>query len=469
MTKLRLTDKYVASAKATTGERLEVFDQDVRGLILRVTPAGKKSWVFRYRTADGMQRRHALGVYLSDFRADVELDDEDKDGKQQALTLSQARAAARDLINNVGKGHDPSAQRDGRVARAKAEPIKTMNDLKDAYFTAVEIGEWRPREKVKKASTVHRERQMWDTYIAKRFGTVRVEDVSSDSIKQVLRAIVAKGNGTTSNRVRALLRQIMNFAVSEDRIAINPVSKVKALSAEKSRERVLSDAEVKAIWQVLNDTTGLRVPAIAKGKEDQPLYVGEPVRIALKLLLITMTRRSEVAGMRLDEIDFDQATWIIPGTRTKNGKPHMVALPPTAIELIERALAIRIGENGASSPFVFPSPWKNDKSITANPVSHGMRDVCRALKIENATTHDLRRTAASKMASERLKVSQFLIGRLLNHTTETGGAAAVTMKVYALYEYASEKRAALNAWANLLSEIVTGLQKAKEASSLEAA
>ena len=137
--------------------------------------------------------------------------------------------------------------------------------------------------------------------------------------------------------------------------------------------------------------------------------------------------------------------------------------------MIERALAIRIGENGASSPFVFPSPWKNDNSITANPVSHGMRDICRALKIDNATTHDLRRTAASKMASERLKVSQFLIGRLLNHTTETGGVAEVTMKVYALYEYASEKRAALNAWAKLLSEIVTGEQKAKKMAMLKAA
>ena len=73
------------------------------------------------------------------------------------------------------------------------------------------------------------------------------------------------------------------------------------------------------------------------------------------------------------------------------------------------------------------------------------------------------------MASERLKVSQFLIGRLLNHTTETGGVAEVTMKVYALYEYASEKRAALNAWAKLLSEIVTGEQKAKKMAMLKAA
>jgi len=167
-----------------------------------------------------------------------------------------------------------------------------------------------------------------------------------------------------------------------------------------------------------------------------------------------MTRRGEMAGMRLDEIDFEQSNWAIPAERTKNGKPLLVPLPPVALDLIRRALEIAPRQDNTNSPFVFPSPWNIEKPVSANPLSHGMRDIYRALGIKNATTHDLRRTAASTMASERLGISNFLIGRMLNHTTETGGAAAVTVTVYALHEYASEKRSALNAWANLLLEIV---------------
>jgi integrase len=453
MAKARLTDRFVASVKAPTEGRLEVFDQDVRGLILRVSPAGKKSWVFRYRTGEGVQRRHALGVYLHEFAQNDNASGPNEDAKQQALSLSQARALARDLINKVGSGQDPSSQREQVIQEALAEPIKTFNNLKDAYFQAVETGEWRPREKAKKPSTIVRERQMWATYIDKPLGKLDLEDVTSPRIKVLLRELVAKGNGTTSNRVRALLRQILNFGVAEDKLVVNPVDKVKALAPEKTRERVLSDAEIKSIWEVLDDPSGMLVPQLDPKKPYLPLQCSEQVRLILKLLLLTLARRSEVAGMRLDELNLDQNAWTIPGSRTKNGKSNFIPLSPMAKSLVEQALALRTQFDLASSPYVFPSPRGTGSAITPNPVSHGMRDICRAIGIENATTHDLRRTAASIMASERLKVPPFLIGRLLNHSGETGGAAAVTMKVYALYDYAPEKRDALGRW----SEVVTAI------------
>jgi integrase len=453
MAKARLTDRFVASVKAPLDGRLEIFDQDVRGLILRVSPAGKKSWVFRYRTRDNVQRRHALGVYLHEFDQSDANTEINGDAKQQALSLSQARSAARDITNRVSIGQDPSSQREQILQEAKAEPIKTFNNLKDAYFAAVETGEWRPREKAKKPSTIVRERQMWITYVEQPLGKLDLEDVTAPRIKLLLRDLVAKGNGTTSNRVRALMRQILNFGVSEDKLVANPVDKVKALAPEKTRERVLSDAEMKSIWEVLDDPAGLLVPDLDPKKPYSPLQVSEQVRLILKLLLLTLARRSEVAGMRVDELNLDQSSWTIPGARTKNGKSNFVPLSPMAKSLVEQALELRTQFDLASSPYVFPSPRGTGSAITPNPVSHGMRDICRAINIENATTHDLRRTAASIMASERLKVPPFLIGRLLNHSGENGGAAAVTMKVYALYDYAPEKRNALGSWAELLALI----------------
>ena len=454
MARAKLTDRFVASVKAPPKGRLEVFDQDVRGLILRVGPTGKKSWVFRYRTADGVQRRYALGIFLNDLDQSETETLPEGDAKRQALSLFQARALARDLINKVGVGQDPSSRREQVIEEARAEPIKSFNDLKDAYFKAVETGEWRPREKPKKASTIVRERQMWAAYIDEPMGELALADVTAPRIKGLLRDLVAKGNGTTSNRVRALLRQILNFGVVEDKLIANPVDKVKALAPERVRDRVLSDAEIKSIWEVLEDPTGLLVPDLNPKKPYQSLQVSEQVRLILKLLLLTLARRSEVAGMRIDELNLEQNAWTIPGNRTKNGKANFIPLSPQAKTVIERALELRQQLGLKDSPHVFASPRGTQTAITSNPVSHGMRDICRAVGIEGATTHDLRRTAATNMASERLKIPPFLIGRILNHSGETGGAAAVTMKVYALYDYAAEKREALAKWGELVAKII---------------
>ncbi len=220
MAKVRLTDKYVASVKANAGVRLEVFDQDVRGLILRVTPAGRKSWVFRYRTADGVQRRHALGVYLDGLPGQVDDDVSDEDAKGKALNLAQARAAARAMINDVGRGKDPTAQRELRIAAEKAQPLKTLEDLKGAYFQAVETGEWRPRNKVKRASTIKEDKRLWAKYVTTSLGHLPIEQVTSAIIKTLLRSLVAEGKGPTSNRLRAVISQVSTFGVSEERISL---------------------------------------------------------------------------------------------------------------------------------------------------------------------------------------------------------------------------------------------------------
>jgi len=463
MAKVRLTDKYVQSVKAKPGERLEVFDQDVRGLILRVTPAGRKSWVFRYRTPDGVQRRHALGIYLDGAAGNMEADEDDS--KLKVLNLAQARAAARSIINDVGRGRDPSIQRELKIAAEKAQPLKTLEDLKVAYFQAVETGEWRPRDKVKRATTINEDKRLWDKYVVPTLAHLPIEQVTPAGIKSLLRSIVAEGKGPTSNRLRAVISQVYSFGVAEERIAVNPVSKIKKLAEEKPRTRKLTDAEMSAVWAALTDPTGLVKPSDKPGVAPAPVFVSEPIRIALKLLALTLARRSEVAGMDLSELELDRADagWIVPGERTKNGKAHFVPLPPTAVALIRRALNIRLTDDSRPNLIhVFPSPRKKeDVPITPRALSHALRDIRLALDLPRLSPHDLRRTAASHMASERLRIPPFIISRLLNHSGEHAGAAAVTMEVYALYEFASEKRSALTAWENLLLEVV-GERKPQE-------
>ena len=449
MAKVRLTDKYVAAITAPDGERLEVFDQHPQGagLMLRVTDAGLKTWMVRYRTDDGVQRRFSLGLY-----PDVDL----AAARDRA---SEARRKARD-------GEDPAAEKRRRRSEAKAQPLKTFIDLSEAYFSACENGEWKPRGKKKRASTLAEEKGLWNRHIKAELGDLRLEDVTPAAVRKVLRSLVAKGHEVTSNRVRAQIRQMFNFAISEERLTLNPVAKVPPLGTEQARERVLRDQEIKAIWAALVDPAELRKPAEKGAAKGERVYVSRPVCIALQLLSLLLTRRAEVAGMRRREVDLQQAAWVIPGERTKNGITHMVPLPPAAVQLIreaedlarqrEETRAAREGREAklpADYP-LFPGARDNLKPITPAALTHALRDVKLALGLEDLHPHDLRRTAASNMVSERLGITPFVVGRLLNHSTETGGAARVTLKTYALHDFGPDKRRALEAWEALLLEIV---------------
>lgn len=437
MSKVKLTDRYVATITAEAGKRLEVFDQHVMGagLMLRVTDSGRKVWMVRYRTDDGQQRRLNLGLYPD-------------------IGLAEARSRAAEARKKASDGDDPAGERRQRRIEARAEPNKTFSDLADSYFTACEIGEWKPRKKKKRASTLQNEKWLWARHIKPDLGALPIEDVTPAAIRTVLRKLVATNRESTSNKVRAQIRQIFNFGIGEERVEINPVARTTALHDEAPRQRVLTDDEIKQIWTALSKRTGL----VRKGKpaSESRVLIGEPVSIALKLLLVTLVRRSEVSGAARSEIDLDNGVWLIPGGRTKSGKPHLVPLSRMAIDLFRRAIAIADEGQAEPAALVFPSPRDRTRPITAGALTHALRYTREALELERLTPHDLRRTGATNMASERLGVSPFLIGKVLSHSTELGGAASVTLTTYALYDYVKEKRDALTAWADLLSQIVTG-------------
>ncbi|MNS49528.1 Prophage CP4-57 integrase [compost metagenome] len=399
--------------------------------MLRVSETGRKTWTLRYVTEDGDKRRFSLGLY-----PDVSLADARK-------RCAQARLQATD-------GVDPAGEKRRKKVERRSQTIKTFADLSAAYFEATESGQWKPRGKRKRPSTIAGEMWLWGKHIEPRLGDLRLADVTPAAIKSLLLRLIEKGQDTSANRVRAQIRQMFNYAILEaEVVAANPVARVRPMGEEIPRERVLRDIEIGAIWQALDDPTILSCAGSAR-RENRRVYVSRPVCIAIKLLLITLQRRHEVAGMTRAEVDLEQAVWTIPGTRTKNGRPTLVPLSPGAVALIREAMAL-VNE---PTPFVFPARWDRDKSLTPASLTRALRDVRAALSLPSLTPHDLRRTAATSMASERLRISPFIIGRILNHTSEKGGAAAVTLSTYALYDFMAEKRSALAAWDRLLVSIL---------------
>ena len=431
----KLTDRRVASLKAGPTGRLEVWDEDMRGLFLRVS--GKsKVWGYRYRRPDNSQPRVRLGHYVTP---------EQSGGDPSALTVAGARMKARKLRSLVDDGGDPATDKKIAKAESKAQPIKTVRDLADAYFAACESGEHRPRRKQKRAKTIEGERYTFKKYVGE-LADVRVEALSRHAVKELLSKLSRAGLGVTSNRVRALLRGMYAYGVTEGRVETNPVASIEPLAEEKPRQRVLTDDELAKLWAALVDPSGLTKKPGTRGSDR--VYVSRPIRIIIQLAALTLQRRGEVAGMRETDLDLDAGVWTIPAEMTKAGRLTKVPLTPNAIALIREAMALRSGK----SAFVFPTR-SLDEPVSAHAISHAMRRIRDGLGIDDITCHDLRRSGASRLAEDG--VSPFIISKLLNHAGDSAGAAAITMSVYVRHTYDAEKRQAMEALDRLVMGVVS--------------
>jgi integrase len=427
MPEMRLTERQCAAAVAPQGSRLELQDTYLRGLALRVTDRGSKSWVVRYRTPKG-QSRFTIGPF-------------------PAVSLADAREEARKVIPAAKGGGDPAADKRKARVRARTNPIKTFNDLADAYLEACKNGEWMPKRKKKRQRTLDDETGILRRNVRSVIGKLAPNEITRAAVREVLRRLSRRGVTAQTNRTQAVIRQVFAYAIGEEigDVLFNPARDLPLVAIEKPRTRIWSDAELKALWGALTDTETLA-----------ELYVSRPVAIALQLAALTLQRESEVAGMRRSELDLDRKTWLLPGNRTKNGHPHLVPLSDPAVELIREAMAIagKGKEEGDVPDPIFPSPRNPAKPILGNSISHALRDLRAHLKIEGATVHDLRRTGSTAMTSERLHISPFIRSKVLGHRGDTGGGAAVSVMHYDANEYVAEKRRALDAWANLLLAIV---------------
>jgi integrase len=419
-------------------------DHDVRGLELRVAASGDKSWTFRYRDrVTSKQSRLTIGLFNPSVDAPA-----DEPAETRRLTLQGARVASRLLRSRVDAGEDPAGDRRQAKGQAKAQTIRTMTDLADVYFSACETGTHRSGKRRKKAaSTLNGERWLWGKYLEPRLGAEEVDRINRAGLKSLLRTVYGMAP-SQANKCRALLSQFFNFAVDEERIASNPVSRVAKLTEDKARTRTLTAKELKAVWSALDDTSGLR---IVDEKRDVPVLISRAVAVGMKLCLVTLQRRAEVAGMKRGELDLAKKTWIIPEDRTKGRAEHLIPLSDLAVALIEEALEIQAGSKKGLGEAVFASPRDKDISIDAGALSHAMADLTAALQIQDATLHDLRRTGATNLAA--LRVPPFVISKVLAHK-DSGGGAAVTARHYNLYAYADEKRDALQLWSEHLAELV---------------
>jgi integrase len=419
MPSANLTDRKIASLKPAK-VLVECWDKKTPGFGIRVSPEGRKTWFVMYRLA-GVRRRMRLGHYPE-------------------VTLEKARKKATEALSDVSEGKDPAQEKRARVIELKRDRLeaKTFEQLAGQYLEQY-------AKKQKKEKTWKEYGRIIEKILNPAFGKLDTKEVEQSHLRSFLRNLAAT-RPVLANRTRAVIGAIYKWAIKEDIVAENPVSGISRPGGQETpKERTLSDDELKTVWNGLEKETS-------------------QVKVVLRLILLTGQRPGEVMGMRWDEIDSGEGLWEIPGSRTKNRKPHVVPLSAQALRILEKQRETLTaqrqkredrGDPTPEGPFVFPNRFlARQAESPVQMLRKTVNRVCQELNIKSFAPHDLRRTCATYLG--KMEVPGFVIALILNHTLP-----GVTNRVYNRYDYLKEKREALTAWGSRLSRIVSGLELIK--------
>jgi len=413
----RLTQRLASEAKKT-GVKHRIADHEVKGLFLRITPTGAKSYVLRY-SQEGRRGEAAIG-------------------DATAITLVAARAKAMDLLNSLTlQGIDP--------VQAKQAAILAERQRKNASFAALTEAYSKDAARRKRPRTLEYETWLLEKHILPKLGQRPYAELRRSEIIAFIEAIGDKTGQVTANRAHAVIRQILNYALKRDLIGANPALGIERMFPEVSRDRILNENEIRKLWSFLEAARANGGEGLAPGQRvgERPVNIVSPaVATALQLCLLTLQRSGEVAGARIEEFSWKERLWIIPADRMKGKRAHAVPLSGLAMERFQSAFKLA----GGTIAFKDRS---GEASLDPKRLTRAMNRCCTHLGLLNAGPHDLRRTGRTMMTSEEVGVSYEVAERVIAHLF--GSAVS---RVYDRNEYLREKRAALDRWEEVLCEIV---------------
>ncbi|WP_409565593.1 tyrosine-type recombinase/integrase [Methylobacterium sp. E-045] len=405
-----LTDVLVRGFSPPPSGRTELGDTRCKGLELRVTSGGARSWSFRFRDPrSGRVTRATIGSYPE-------------------VSLADARERANGLRRSVSAGVNPVVE---KRREREASKSNTFRALSDRYLNE------HARRFKRSAPADQRNLRL---HVLPKWADRRYDEIQRRDVIDLCEGMVAAGTATNANRIQALISSVYSFAVDADLVAANPCVRLRKRGAENIGRRVLTDEEVVLFWH------GIVNPPVSRR-----------VGLALRIALLTGARVSEIAQAERGEFshidDPERAGWVLPTARSKNGCAHFTPLSGLARETISEAINLA----DSTSRFLFPSPSARSKPISGHVLSVAMQrfgsSVGAASKASQSwasgppSPHDLRRTVATRLAA--LGCPSEDVSAVLNHKRRD-----VTGRHYDLYDRAKEKRRALNSWSDALTELV---------------
>jgi integrase len=399
MPTVTLTARNVPRLSPAGDARGEYWDASLPGFGLRVTPSRVRTWTIRYRH-EGRLYRMTIGRYPK-------------------LSLADAREKGRKELRRAGLGQHPA----GEKLTARDREADTIAALIEAYEKhASKRKGWIEEKRILNAEIL----PAWRNRLARQISR---RDVRALVDEKALTAPIM------ANRLLAEVSRLFNFALDREWIEANPAHRMTRPSAEQSRDRVLSVAELQELWSALHEASASR--------DGKPVARLTPtLNDAFVTMLLTAQRSGEVCRMHWSDVELEAGWWTLPGTATKNGSDHRVPLTNAVVDL----LGARLQVAKADADFVFSTRQGTSVAArakkAASRLSTGLSFAFRA--------HDLRRTAASGMGEAG--VPREHIAHVLNHRSVTH--ASITA-IYDRYSYDREKRQALETWDRKLSRILS--------------
>jgi integrase len=380
---MRFTQKVITDLDLPAGKsETIIFDDDLPGFGLRIRAGGKRTWIYQYKIGN-QNRRITLGAAT-------------------ALSLANARATAIKIHAQVRLGRDPSVEK----AEAQARASDTVAAALQSYLTY-------QRTRLRPRSYVEVERYLMRH--GRPLHTMQLDKVDRRAIAAEISAAAVKSGAVTANRMRASLSAFFAWCIGEGLLDLNPVIGTNR-QEESSRTRVLTDDELKSIWNAL-------------GSDDYSTVV--------KLLMLTGQRADEIAALRWSEIVGDQI--VLPESRTKNGRQHVIPMSSSVQAILDG--------RAHNDEFVFGR--RHGRPFSGWGVCKAALD--QRTKLKHWTHHDLRRTMATRLAESG--TAPHIIEAVLNHVS---GHKAGIAGIYNRASYEDQKRIALEKWAAHVEQAVSG-------------
>jgi len=350
--KIKLTKRVVESIAMDPSKRVILWDTEVTGFCVRIYPSGKKTYFLQYRNKNRETHKVKIGVHGS-------------------ITTELAREKAVKLSLSIGAGEDPS------IKVVAKEHTHTMSDLGAEYLNL--------HAKHKKVPKGYREDEAaLNNIILKKYASINVKKISTFDLQKLHSEL--QETPYKANRVRALLCKMFNLAIQWGWRSDNPVMGIEKYQ-EYKRHRWLNDEEVQRLFSVLE------------------IYHNQSVANAIRLLLLTGSRRNEVLHARWEQFDLEKGIWTKPAHSTKQRKMEHLPLSSLVIEMLKDM------NTQKDSPFLFPGKIPNKP---LQEIKCAWNTIRKRADISEVRLHDLRHTHASHLVSSGLSLS--IVGKLLGHT-----------------------------------------------------
>lgn len=396
-----LTDIALKSLKPKD-KTFKVSDRD--GMYVTVSKTGTKTFRYDYRI-NGRRETLTIGRY-----------------GRYGMTLAAAREKLIDAKKLIADGVSPAKEKKREKTRAKMEG--TFGEIAQRWLDESEMSD----------STRDMRRHIINRDLVPKLGKYNLSEVTSEDIRSLCGMIKKRGAPTTALHVREFTKLIYNFAKLHGIKVDNPAHDVdpRSITTVRPRDRSLSPTEIRILYRILNEVA-----------------TNPTLKLGIKLILLTMKRKSEVGRATWDEINFHDAVWTIPKERMKTNLPHNVYLSRQALDIL---VALKTCAGG--SQYVFPSRYDTFRPIsnaTFNRITSSAYEHAQdaGLPLERFTIHDLRRTGSTLL--NELGFNRDWIEKSLAHEDRRSSRG-----VYNKAEYADQRRHMMQEWADMIDAWVLG-------------